>query len=55
MLILGWGADLLLGSAPWGIVGGIVLGSLIGFIQFFRILVADIQKMRRFHSRSTFS
>jgi F0F1-type ATP synthase assembly protein I len=37
MLILGWGADLLLGSAPWGIVGGIVLGSLIGFIQFFRI------------------
>jgi hypothetical protein len=37
MLILGWGADLLLGSTPWGIVGGIVLGSLIGFIQFFRI------------------
>jgi hypothetical protein len=37
MLILGWGADLLLGSSPWGIVGGIVLGSLIGFIQFFRI------------------
>jgi hypothetical protein len=37
MLILGWGADLLLGSAPWGIVGGIILGSLIGFIQFFRI------------------
>lgn len=37
MLILGWGADLLLGTSPWGIVGGIVLGSLIGFIQFFRI------------------
>ena len=37
MLILGWGADLLLGSSPWGLVGGIVLGSLIGFIQFFRI------------------
>lgn len=37
MLFLGWLADLLLGSSPWGIVIGIVLGSLIGFIQFFRI------------------
>ncbi len=37
MLVLGWFADLLLGSSPWGIVGGIVLGSIIGFIQFFRI------------------
>jgi len=37
MMILGWFADLLLGSAPWGIVGGIILGAIIGFIQFFRI------------------
>ncbi|MCA1589757.1 MAG: AtpZ/AtpI family protein [Acidobacteria bacterium] len=37
MLVLGWLADLLFGSSPWGIVGGIVLGSLIGFVQFFRI------------------
>jgi len=37
MLFLGWLADWLLGSSPWGIVGGIVLGSVIGFIQFFRI------------------
>jgi F0F1-type ATP synthase assembly protein I len=37
MLILGWGADVLLGSSPWGIVGGIVIGSIIGFVQFFRI------------------
>lgn len=37
MMVLGWGADLLLGSSPWGIVGGIVLGSIIGFIQFFRL------------------
>lgn len=37
MLILGWFADLLLGTSPWGIVLGIVLGSIIGFIQFFRI------------------
>jgi F0F1-type ATP synthase assembly protein I len=37
MLILGWGADVLLGSSPWGVVIGIVLGSAIGFIQLFRI------------------
>ncbi|MEO7658000.1 MAG: AtpZ/AtpI family protein [Pyrinomonadaceae bacterium] len=37
MLFLGWLADLLLGSSPWGLVVGIILGSLIGFIQFFRI------------------
>ena len=37
MLILGWGADLLLGTSPWGLVGGVIFGSLIGFIQFFRI------------------
>lgn len=37
MLFLGWIADLLLGSSPWGMVGGIVLGSIIGFLQFFRI------------------
>jgi F0F1-type ATP synthase assembly protein I len=37
MLVIGWGADLLLGTSPWGIVAGIVLGALIGFIQFFRL------------------
>ncbi len=37
MLIIGWGADLLLGTSPWGMVGGIVLGSVIGFVQFFRL------------------
>lgn len=37
MLVIGWGADLMFGSSPWGIVGGIVVGSVIGFVQFFRI------------------
>jgi F0F1-type ATP synthase assembly protein I len=37
MLIIGWFADLLLGSSPWGIVGGIVLGAAIGFFQFFKM------------------
>ena len=37
MLILGWGADLLFGSSPWGVVVGLVIGSLIGFYQLFRM------------------
>jgi F0F1-type ATP synthase assembly protein I len=37
MLIIGWFADLLFGSSPWGVVIGVVIGSLIGFIQFFRM------------------
>lgn len=37
MLVFGWFADQLLGSSPWGIVVGIVLGGVIGFVQFFRI------------------
>lgn len=37
MLFLGWLADLLLGSTPWGIVGGVIVGSVIGFVQFFRL------------------
>lgn len=37
MLIIGWFADLLFGSSPWGKVAGIAVGSLIGFIQLFRI------------------
>lgn len=37
LLVIGWFADLLLGTSPWGIVGGIVLGSLVGFFQFFRM------------------
>lgn len=37
MLVLGWLVDTFIGTAPWGIIGGIVLGSIIGFIQFFRL------------------
>lgn len=37
MLLLGWFVDLLLASSPYGVVGGIVLGALIGFVQFFRL------------------
>ncbi|MDQ3321567.1 MAG: AtpZ/AtpI family protein [Acidobacteriota bacterium] len=43
MMIIGWFADLLMGTSPWGIVGGIVLGATIGFVQFFR-MTAQILK-----------
>ena len=36
MLIIGWFVDLFIGSSPWGIVGGIVVGSIIGLVQFVR-------------------
>jgi len=36
MLILGWFVDLYVGSSPWGIVVGITIGAIIGFVQFFR-------------------
>lgn len=44
MMILGWFADLLLGSSPWGVVGGIILGGIVGFIQFFRISSSIFKK-----------
>jgi F0F1-type ATP synthase assembly protein I len=37
MLIIGWVLDTFFGTSPWMLVGGIVLGSIIGFYQFFRI------------------
>lgn len=37
LLILGWFADLLLGTSPWMAVGGVVLGSVVGFVQLFRL------------------
>jgi len=37
MLLLGWIADWMFGTKPWGLVGGIVLGSIIGFVQVVRI------------------
>lgn len=43
MMVIGWGADLLFGTSPWGVAGGIVLGALVGFFQFFR-MTAQILK-----------
>lgn len=37
MLLIGWFFDLLAGTAPFGVIGGIVLGAIIGFVQFFRL------------------
>jgi ATP synthase protein I len=35
---LGWGLDRWLGTAPWLVVTGIVLGAAVGFYQFIRLL-----------------
>ena len=37
MLIIGWVLDTFFGTSPWLLVGGILLGSVIGFYQFFKI------------------
>lgn len=37
LLGAGYLLDRWLGSSPWGMVGGIVLGSVIGLVQFVRI------------------
>ena len=37
MLMVGWFFDLLAGTSPLGVVGGIVIGAVIGFVQFFRL------------------
>ena len=35
---LGWLLDRQFGTGPWGIVGGILLGSAVGFYEFIRIM-----------------
>lgn len=49
LMLLGWFADLLLGSSPFGLVVGIVIGSMIGFIQFFRISKQIYEPSNRKH------
>ncbi len=36
-LILGWVLDRWLGTQPWLLVAGIVLGAVAGFYQFIRV------------------
>jgi F0F1-type ATP synthase assembly protein I len=35
-LLVGWALDRWLKTGPWLLVGGIVLGTIVGFIQFIR-------------------
>ena len=37
-LLVGWALDRWLGTSPWLIVAGIVLGSVAGFMQFVRLM-----------------
>ena len=36
LLLVGWALDRWLKTGPWLLVGGIVLGTIVGFIQFIR-------------------
>jgi F0F1-type ATP synthase assembly protein I len=33
---IGWLIDDRFGSTPWGLVGGLCLGGVVGFVQFLR-------------------
>ncbi len=37
-LFIGWALDRWLQTSPWMLVGGVVLGSVIGFYQFIRLI-----------------
>ena len=37
-LILGWLLDRWLGTSPWLLVAGIILGSALGFYEFIRLI-----------------
>ena len=37
MVFVGWLVDLLMGTRPWGIVAGVILGAAIGFFELFHI------------------
>ncbi len=37
-LAVGWLLDRWLGTSPWLLVSGVVLGSIIGFYEFIRII-----------------
>lgn len=37
MLLIGWVLDSFLGTSPWCLLAGIIIGSGIGFYQFFRL------------------
>jgi ATP synthase protein I len=37
-LLVGWALDRWLGTSPWLIVAGVVLGSVVGFMQFIRLM-----------------
>jgi F0F1-type ATP synthase assembly protein I len=44
MMVVGYLVDRFFNSSPWGLLGGIVFGSIIGFIQFFRLTSQILKK-----------
>lgn len=44
LMIVGYLVDRYSGSSPTGLVVGIILGSIIGFVQFFRLTSQILKK-----------
>lgn len=44
MMVVGYMADRFFNSSPKGLITGIILGSIIGFIQFFRLTSQILKK-----------
>lgn len=42
--LLGYGVDYWLGTTPWGIVSGIVIGTITGFKLMWQVMQKDIEK-----------
>jgi F0F1-type ATP synthase assembly protein I len=43
--ILGWFADMALGTRPWLFMGGLIVGLLAGFYRFLREAMAENRKL----------
>jgi len=44
MMVVGYLIDRFFDSSPKGLIGGIIFGSVIGFIQFFRLTSQILKK-----------
>lgn len=44
MMVVGYLIDRFFNSSPKGLIGGVIFGSIIGFIQFFRLTSQILKK-----------
>lgn len=49
---VGWWIDRTFGTQPWVLLGGVVVGSIVGLVQFFRV-VAQLGKRAQRNDQAT--